>query len=131
MCRNVYILRLKLCEIQTNYPNREPMAYIIGGETAEPANKRARLESVIPVRSTPSRRPNLCSPRRLPGRYRPRSGCPASCRPTNAATHTREASSAGGEAANSKEEANPDPRECPPPRGGARGGPRGGRPGRW
>jgi hypothetical protein len=30
------------------------MAYVIGGETAEPANKRARLESVIPVRSTPT-----------------------------------------------------------------------------
>jgi hypothetical protein len=30
------------------------MAYAIGGETAEPANKRARLESVIPVRSTPT-----------------------------------------------------------------------------
>jgi hypothetical protein len=29
------------------------MACIIGGETAEPANKRARLESVIPVRSIP------------------------------------------------------------------------------
>jgi hypothetical protein len=29
------------------------MAYVIGGETAEPASKRARLESVIPVRSTP------------------------------------------------------------------------------
>ncbi|MFN9906749.1 MAG: hypothetical protein ACK56F_11605, partial [bacterium] len=28
------------------------MAYVIGGETAEPANKRARLESVIPVRTT-------------------------------------------------------------------------------
>jgi hypothetical protein len=28
--------------------------YVIGGETAEPANKRARLESVIPVRSTPT-----------------------------------------------------------------------------
>ncbi len=29
------------------------MAYVIGGETAEPTSKRARLESVIPVRSTP------------------------------------------------------------------------------
>jgi hypothetical protein len=29
------------------------MAYVIGGETAVPASKRARLESVIPVRSTP------------------------------------------------------------------------------
>jgi hypothetical protein len=32
------------------------------------------------------------------------SGCPASCRIINAATHTREVSSAGGEAASSKEE---------------------------
>jgi hypothetical protein len=29
------------------------MACIIGGETVEPANKRARLESVIPVRTIP------------------------------------------------------------------------------
>ncbi len=29
------------------------MAYVIGGEAAEPASERARLESVIPVRSTP------------------------------------------------------------------------------
>ncbi len=31
---------------------RKMMAYVIGGEAAEPASKRARLESVIPVRST-------------------------------------------------------------------------------
>jgi hypothetical protein len=30
------------------------MASVIGGETAEPANKRARLESVIPARTTPT-----------------------------------------------------------------------------
>ncbi len=36
---------------------------------------------------------------------RRRSGCPASCRTINAATHTREVSSAGGEAASSKGEA--------------------------
>jgi hypothetical protein len=102
------------------------MACIISSETAEPANKRARLELVIPVRSTPSRRPNLCSPHRRPGRCRPgrcrpgrcrpRSGCPASCQPTNAATHTREASNAEGEAANKREEANPAPRGWPPPK---------------
>ena len=28
------------------------MTYVIGGEDAEPVSKRARLESVIPVRST-------------------------------------------------------------------------------
>jgi hypothetical protein len=85
------------------------MAYVIGGETAEPANKRARLESVIPVRPPP-RRPNLCSlcRRRPPGLYRPRSGCPASCQSTNAATRTHKDSSAGGEASNIREEVNLD-----------------------
>jgi hypothetical protein len=94
------------------------MAYIIGGETAEPVNKRARLESVIPVRPTPlpAAKPVQPAPPLPPGLYRPRSGCPASCRPTNTATHIHEASSAGGQAANSsRKEANPDPREWPPP----------------
>jgi hypothetical protein len=59
------------------------MAYVIGGETAEPANKRAR-------------RPSPC---------RRRSGCPDSYQTINASTHTREVSSAGGEAASSKGEA--------------------------
>jgi hypothetical protein len=31
---------------------RKMMAYVIAGETAKPASKRARLQSVIPVRST-------------------------------------------------------------------------------
>ncbi len=35
----------------TRVATRKMMAYVIGGETAEPASKRARLESVIPVRS--------------------------------------------------------------------------------
>ncbi len=37
----------------TRVAARKMMAYVIGGEIAEPASKRARLESVIPVRSTP------------------------------------------------------------------------------
>jgi hypothetical protein len=90
------------------------MACVIGGETAEPANKRARLESVIPVRSTTLPAAKPVQPCR-PGRCRPRSGCPASCRPTNTATHTHEASSAEGEAANSREEANPALRGWVPP----------------
>jgi hypothetical protein len=101
------------------------MAYVIGGETAEPANKRARLESVIRVRSTPPRRPNLCSlrRRRRPSPCRRRSGCPASCRTINAATHTREVSSAGGEAASSKEEARKGRRGRPRPGAEAGAGP--------
>ncbi len=37
----------------TRVASMKMMAYVTGGETAEPANKRARLESVIPLRSTP------------------------------------------------------------------------------
>jgi hypothetical protein len=38
------------------------MAYVIGDETAEPASKRARLESVIPVRSTAHLAPKPAQP---------------------------------------------------------------------
>ncbi len=37
----------------TRVATMKMMACIIAGETVEPANKRARLESVIPVRSSP------------------------------------------------------------------------------
>ncbi len=42
------------------------MAYVIGSETAEPANKRARLESVIPVRSAPTQAAKPAQPAPAP-----------------------------------------------------------------
>jgi hypothetical protein len=109
----------------TRVAARKMMAYVIGGETAEPASKRARLESVLPVRPTPPWRPNLRSLRlrRRPSRCRPRSGCPASCRPISTPTCTREASSAGDEAATSREEASKDRRGRPRPGAETRAGP--------
>jgi hypothetical protein len=82
------------------------MAYVIGGETTEPANKRVRLESVIPVRSTPTQaaKPAQSAPA-LPPKPVPPPLWLSGQLPYNAATHTREVSSAGGEAASSKGEA--------------------------
>jgi hypothetical protein len=45
--------RVHLTSNATRVAAMKMMAYVTGSETAEPANKRARLESVIPVRSTP------------------------------------------------------------------------------
>ncbi len=42
------------------------MAYINGGETAEPANKRARLESVIPVRAATAKATKPAQPAPVP-----------------------------------------------------------------
>jgi hypothetical protein len=92
-----------------------------GGETQEPATKRARLESVIPMRPAPHRlqRPHSRPRRRRQSRYCPRCGCPASCRRTSAGPTTSEVSRAEGGAATSQEEASrrpgegPTPGECP------------------
>ncbi len=108
------------------------MAYISGGgESGEPANKRARLGSVIPVKSTPQPAakaaqpaPPPLSPLWLPGQL------PANQRRNS---HPREVSSAEAGAVKAREEARPVTwdRPPPPPRGGTIGRPRGGRPGRW
>jgi hypothetical protein len=96
----------------TRVAARKMMAYVIGGETAEPASKRARLESVIPVRSTAplAAKPAQPAPPPPPKPVPPRSGCPASCQQTSAATRTREASCAGDGATPRREEASRDRR---------------------
>ncbi len=45
--------RVHRTSIATRVAAMKMMACIIGGETVEPTNKRARLESVIPVRAIP------------------------------------------------------------------------------
>jgi hypothetical protein len=82
------------------------MAHIAGGgETQEPATKRARLESVIPVRVTPppAGKAAKSAPPPTPKSVPPPCGCPASCRRTCADTINREVSSVEGGAATTRE----------------------------
>ncbi len=81
---------------------------------AEPANKRARLESVIPVKTTPLPAATAAQP------APPRSVYLDSCRQPNAAISTREANSGGAGAAKVREESSLDP--CGWPRPGAETG---------
>jgi hypothetical protein len=112
------------------------MACIIGGETAEPANKRARLESVIPVRSVPlpaakNAQPMPPPPPRLVPPPLWLSGqLPANQRGNS---HPRGQQHGGRGGQNPRGGQSGSVRMTPPPlpRGGARGEPRGGRPGRW
>jgi hypothetical protein len=112
---------------------RKMMAYVIGGETAEPASKRARLESVIPVRSTPPLAAKPAQPA-LPPPPKPvppplwLSGqLPANqCGNTHLRGQLR-----GGRGSNPQRGGHQGQSRTAPPRGGNRGGPRGSRPGRW
>ncbi len=66
--------------------------------------RTAPLPAVKPVQHAPPPPPRPVPPPPVP----PRSDCPASCRLTNAATPTREATSGEGEVAKTQEEANLD-----------------------
>jgi hypothetical protein len=109
------------------------MAYVNGGETAEPANKRARLESVIPVRAAPAQvaKPAQPAPVPPPKPVPPPlwlSGQLPNIQRGN--THTRGPQCGGG--GGQQQRGGPQGQVwTAPPRGGSRGGPRGGRPGRW
>jgi hypothetical protein len=108
---------------------RKMMAYVIGGETAEPASKQARLESVIPVRSAVPQAAKTAQPAPPPP--------PKPVPPPLLLS--------GQLPANQRGNANPrgqlrGGRGNNPQRGGqqgqtrtvpSRGAPRGGRPGRW
>jgi hypothetical protein len=103
------------------------MAHIAGGgETQEPATKRARLESVIPVRVTPPPAGKAAKlaplPPPTPKPVPPPCGCPASCRRTCADTITRKVSRVKGRAATTREEASQDRRRLPGPGAGTRAG---------
>jgi hypothetical protein len=109
------------------------MAYVIGGETAEPANKRARLESVIPVRSTPLQLAKPAQPAPPP----PPKPVPTPLwlsgqLPHNQRgnTHTR-GQQRGGRGGQQQRGGLQGQVRTAPPRGGSRGVPRGGRPGSW
>jgi hypothetical protein len=112
------------------------MAHIAGGgETQDPATKRARLESVIPVRVTPPPAgkaatavppptpppkpvlPPLWLSRQLPANMRGQNNPRGQQRGGRGSHNTR-----GGQSG---------PAQTAPARGGNRGGPRGGLPGRW
>jgi hypothetical protein len=85
------------------------MASIGGGEEkAEPANKRARMESVIPVKTTPLPAAKAAQPPQPSRPVMPRSGYLDSCQQTNTAICTREANSGGAGAAKVREEASRD-----------------------
>jgi hypothetical protein len=65
------------------------MASIVGGEEkAEPANKRARLESVIPGKTTPLPAAKAAQPAPPSRPVPPLSGYLDSCRQTNTAIFT-------------------------------------------
>ncbi len=109
------------------------MACIIGGETAEPANKRARLESVIPVRSIPlpAVKPVQPAPPPPPKPVPPPlwlSGqLPANQRGNS---HPRGQQRVGRGGQNPRGGQTGSVRMAPPPLQEGLGGPRGGRPGR-
>ncbi len=109
------------------------MAYVIGGETAEPANKCARLESVIPATATPTQaaKPVQPAPAPPPKPVPPPlwlSGQLPNTQRGN--THTR-GQLRGGRGGQRQRGGPQGQARTAPPRGGSRGGPRGGRPGRW
>jgi hypothetical protein len=94
------------------------MAYIVsGGESSEPANKQARLESVIPVQAMPQPAAKAAqpAPSPLPWPVPHPLWLSGQLPGTSAAIPTREASSAEDGAAKAREEANPDSWGWPPP----------------
>jgi hypothetical protein len=109
------------------------MAYVNGGETTEPANKRARLESVIPVRAAPAQVAKPAQPAPVPppkpvppplwlSGQLPNSQC--------GNTHTR-GQQRGGRGGQQQRGGPQGQVRTAPTSCGSRGGPRGGRPGRW
>ena len=112
---------------------RKMMAYVIGGEAAEPASKRARLESVIPVRSTAHQAAKPAQPAPPPP---PKPVPPplwlSSQLPANQRGNTNQRGQLRGGRGNTPQRGGQQGQiRTDPPRGGNRGGPRGGRPGRW
>jgi hypothetical protein len=125
--------RVHLTSNATRASAMKMMAYVIDSETAEPANKRARLESVIPVRTAPTRaaKPVQPAPAPPPKPVLPPlwlSGQLPSIQRGN--THTR-GQQRGGRGGQQQRGGPQGQAWTAPPRGGIRGGPRGGRPGRW
>jgi hypothetical protein len=100
-----------------------------GGETKEPANKRARLESVIPVKTTPlpAAKAAQPAPPPTPKPVPPPLWLPASQRGN---THQR-GQQRGGRGSQNARGGQQGTVRLANLRGGPRGGARGGRPGRW
>jgi hypothetical protein len=101
------------------------MASIVGGgETTEPANKRARLESVIPVKTNPLPAAKAAQPAPPPHRPVPPplwlSGQLLTTQRGN--LHSR-GQQRGGRGSQSSRGGQPGPVRTAPPRGGNRGGP--------
>jgi hypothetical protein len=110
------------------------MAHIAGGgETQEPATKRARLESVVPVRVTPPPAVKAAKaappppPKPVPPPLWLSGQLPANMRGQN----NPRGQQRGGRGSHNTRGGQPGPAQIAPARGGNRGGPRGGRPGRW
>ncbi len=109
------------------------MAYVTGGEAAEPASKRARLESVIPVRSTAHQAAKPAQPAPPPP---PKPVPPplwlSGQLPANQRGNTNQRGQLRGGRGNTPQRGGQQGQiRTDPPRGGNRGGPRGGRQGRW
>jgi hypothetical protein len=112
---------------------RKMMAYVIGGEDAEPVSKRARLESVIPVRPTAHQaaKPAQPAPPPAPKPVPPPlwlSGQLPVNQPGNANLRGQ---LRGGRGNTPQRGGQQGQTRTYPQRGGIRGGPRGGRWGRW
>ncbi len=112
------------------------MAHIAGGgETQEPATKRARLELVIPVRVSPppagkaatAAPPPPPMPKPVPPPLLLSGQLPANMRGQNNPRDQQR----GGRGSRNTRGGQSGPAQPAPARGGNRGGPRGGRPGRW
>jgi hypothetical protein len=106
------------------------MAYVIGSEAAERASKRARLESVIPVRSTAHHAAKPAPP--LPPKPVPPPLWLSGQLPVNQRDNTNQRGQLRGGRGNTPQRGGQQGQiRTDPPRGGNRGGPQGGRPGRW
>jgi hypothetical protein len=117
----------------TSNAARKMMAYVIGGGAAEPASKRARLESVIPMRSTAHQATKPAQPAPPPP---PKPVPPplwlSGQLPANQRGNTNPRGQLRGGRGNIPQRGGQQGQIWTvPPRGGNRGGPRGGRPGRW
>jgi hypothetical protein len=112
---------------------RRMMTYVIGGEDAEPVSKRARLESVIPVRPTThhAARPAQTAPPPAPKPVPPPLWLSGQLPANQRGNANQRGQLRGGRGNTPQRGGQQGQTRTDPQRGGIRGGPRGGRGGRW
>jgi len=112
---------------------RRMMTYVIGGEDAEPVSKRARLESVIPVRPAAHQaaRPAQAAPPPAPKPVPPPLWLSGQLPANQRGNANQRGQLRGGRGNTPQRGGQQGQTRTDPQRGGIRGGPRGGRGGRW